>query len=98
MNGAEGNQDGDIRVKDVDPRYRERDFASAPRQKAIDGDLLGTWMDESGDLRELVGEGTDREVGKLFVELAGEVNAEWVGADVVEGTRRWVREVLMPVL
>jgi hypothetical protein len=98
MNGAEGNQDGDIRVKDVDPRYRERDFAGAPRQKAIDGDLLGTWMDEGGNLRELVGEDTDREVGKLFVELAGGINAEWVSADVVEGAMRWLREILMPVL
>jgi hypothetical protein len=49
-------------------------------------------------LRELVGEDTDREVGKLFVELAGGINAEWVSADVVEGAMRWLREILMPVL
>jgi hypothetical protein len=100
MNGAEGAQDADIRVLEVDPKHREQGLAG-PRHKHVDGDLLVRWRNKSGNLRELVQESTERGVSVLFEEFATVLLPTRVdGEDVamVERVTEWLDEVLMPVL
>ncbi|KAF1940042.1 hypothetical protein EJ02DRAFT_241455 [Clathrospora elynae] len=108
MNGAEGNQEGEVRVLDVDPRHLEKPSAKGPRHKHIDGDLLLRWLEEGGDVEWLVWEDTDAGIGALFKHLALDVEGSW-GSKNGGGTReedkelyacvrRWVGELLMPVL
>ncbi|KAF1912830.1 mono-functional DNA-alkylating methyl methanesulfonate N-term-domain-containing protein [Ampelomyces quisqualis] len=101
MHGAEGNQDERIRALDVDPRQKERGQAGA-RFKHIDGDLVGRWLVEDGDVMQLVSEGTESNVGSLFGEFAVEMwGLDGTGGDeelVVQRVREWLREVFMAVL
>lgn len=87
-NGTEGNQEGEIRALDVDPRGRA--------EKGVDGDLLGRWVREDGDLGELLGVGTVG-VERVFGELAGLVLGD-VGQEGLEGVNEWLGEVLRAVL
>ncbi|KAH5331291.1 hypothetical protein HBI39_196210 [Parastagonospora nodorum] len=95
MHGADGNQEDKIRALDVDPRVKERGMAG-PRFKAIDGDLVGRWMDVDGDLEALVGEGTEANVGRIFAEFVAEVWEDEM--DAMGKVRGWLAEVFMPVL
>ncbi|KAF2028323.1 hypothetical protein EK21DRAFT_69951 [Setomelanomma holmii] len=98
-NGAEGNQDDKIRAMDVDPRQRERG-PGGPRHKHIDGDLVGTWLNESGDLVALLRDGTEENVVKLFGEF---VKVLW-GDEITSSeqgvvkVKSWLDEVFMPLL
>jgi hypothetical protein len=106
MNGREGEQgEGSIGVRDVDPSMGERGLAG-PRGMAVDGDLVFRYL-EDGDIRSLVEEGTEEEVGQLFEQLIRDVRTEaGNGSMDIEGdaesnavwAERWVRDVLMPVL
>jgi len=95
MHGADGNQEDKIRALDVDPRVKERGMAG-PRFKAIDGDLVGRWMDVDGDLEALVGEGTEANVGRVFAEFVAEMWEDEM--DAMGKVRGWLGEVFMPVL
>lgn len=95
-NGAEGNQDENIRALDVDPRQKERGLA-APRFKHIDGDALERWLRIDGDIEKLVRERTEENVLRLFGEFVGEMWGEGMGMGV-ERVKEWLEEVFMPVL
>ncbi|KAF1850425.1 uncharacterized protein K460DRAFT_273269 [Cucurbitaria berberidis CBS 394.84] len=106
MNGAEGIQDAKITARSVDPRHQERGPA-APRNKHVDGDMLLRWMDEGGELEELVSRETEKDVEVLFAELALGVDSNWgagkeadladTGA-LVTAVKVWLGEVFMPLL
>ncbi|KAL7773991.1 hypothetical protein CFE70_003960 [Pyrenophora teres f. teres 0-1] len=110
MNNAPGNQHGSIIIRDVDPRHLEQNSQRGQRHKHIDGDLLKRWLDEGGDVEVLVWDNADAEVGALFKDLALDVEGSWgvrndgKGKDrqenrqMYEFVRRWMRNVLMPVL
>ncbi|KAF1976560.1 hypothetical protein BU23DRAFT_455784 [Bimuria novae-zelandiae CBS 107.79] len=104
QNRAEGSQDGDIKARDVDPAVQGRGPA-APRLRHVDGDLLGRFFEQGGNLKRLVEEGCEEDVGKLFVEktqwlfqmlesVGVVVNPEERMATVEE----WVKELLLPLL
>jgi hypothetical protein len=106
MNGREGEQgEGKVGVRDVDPSLGERGQAG-PRGMAVDGDMVYRYL-EDGDIRSLVEEDTEAEVGQLFEKLIREVKME-AGNDSMDveedagsnalWAERWVRDVLMPVL
>ncbi|KAF2818877.1 hypothetical protein CC86DRAFT_413530 [Ophiobolus disseminans] len=99
MNNAEGDQDDGIRAAAVDPRTRERGVGGK-RNGHVDGDALRRWVAVDGDVGRLVREGVDASVGRLFGEFMGEM---WGGDvksldDGVEMARKWMEEILMPVL
>ncbi|EMD62437.1 hypothetical protein COCSADRAFT_220789 [Bipolaris sorokiniana ND90Pr] len=112
MNNTPGTQHGDIMIRDVDPRHLERASQRGPRHKHVDGDLLKRWLSESdGDVQSLVCDGVDTEISKLFEELARDVCGEGYGEgadgkgkgmkedkEVFEQVKRWMRDVLMPLL
>jgi hypothetical protein len=108
INNAGGNQEGEIRIRDVDPRYLEQWSQRGPLHKHIDGDLLKRWLAEAGDVEFLVWDDTDDEVGKQFKKLALEVDESWgvrntghtrsENRELYECVKRWMGEVLMPVL
>tara|TARA_R110002003_G_scaffold45_23_gene3688 strand:+ start:12799 stop:13278 length:480 start_codon:yes stop_codon:yes gene_type:complete len=97
-NGAEGNQDDRLRAMDVDPRKRERG-QGGPRHKHIDGDLVGRWLSESGDVAALLKDGTKENVGKLFAEFATALWGDEVNSfeEAVVKTKDWLSEVFMPL-
>jgi hypothetical protein len=97
-NGAEGNQDDRLRAMDVDPRKRER-RQGGPRHKHIDGDLVGRWLSESGDVAALLKDGTEENVGKLFAEFATALWGDEVNSfeEAVVKTKDWLSEVFMPL-
>jgi hypothetical protein len=106
MNGADGAQDYAIRARDVDPRHKERGVP-APRNNHIDGDLLLKFFDEGGDIRDLLSQDTDKDVLALFVELGrallqqgshhlGDGHADT--DNVLGGIKKWMNELLMPLL
>lgn len=98
MNGAEGNQDGNIRALDVDPRVKERSQAG-PKHKAIDGDLVHRWLQVDGNLEALLREGTEGNVSRIFVEFAKALWSDQSGYEEgLEKTKEWLVEVFMPVL
>jgi hypothetical protein len=107
MNGLEGVQDSEIRVRDVDPRHHERN-EGGPRHKHVDGDLIVRWRDEDGNLISLVHEGAEKGVAALLLEFAkllglvsddmNEGGGNGEEAEVVVSVKRWLDEVLMPVL
>jgi hypothetical protein len=104
MNGAEGAQDGNIRAHDVDPRRHERGPAG-PKHKHVDGDLLVGWLDDGGDLEELLLRDTEKNVEVLFVEIALAVNGQWsvkaegqsARSDMFMNVRGWMKQILMPI-
>ncbi|KAF1838911.1 hypothetical protein BDW02DRAFT_620079 [Decorospora gaudefroyi] len=106
MNNAEGNQEGVVRRKDVDPAYLERAQMRGARHKHVDGDLIKRWLEAGEGLEALVRQDADEEVWKLFVELAVGVDGAWGEGSAVENweavlcgrVRSWVEDVLMPVL
>lgn len=110
MNNAPGNQHGKILIRDVDPRHLEQNSQRGQRHKHIDGDLLKKWLDEGGDVEALIWDDADVEVGALFKNLALDVDESWgvrnagKGKDRQENrqiygfVRRWVKDLLMPVL
>jgi hypothetical protein len=110
INNAGGNQDGSIRVRDVDPRHLEDTSQRGALHKHIDGDMLKRWMEEveEGAVEFLVWDDTDDEVGKLFKNMALDVDQSWgvrntrhersENRELYECVERWMREVLMPVL
>lgn len=102
MNGREGEQDDDgiIKSRDVDPGLGERGAARA-RRGWVDGDVVHRYLDDGGDLKSLVGEGTEQEVVRLFEALVYDLRVEAGEMNDEEGRKwveRWVGEVLMPVL
>ena len=110
MNHAPGNQHGDILIRDVDPRHLEQNSQRGQRHKHIDGDLLKGWLDEGGDVEDLVWNDADAEIGALFKDLAFDVDGSWGMRNMGKGkdrqenrqlyrfVRRWMKDVLMPVL
>jgi hypothetical protein len=108
VNNAEGNQDGAIRIRDVDPRHLEQPPNQGTSHKHIDGDMMKRWMDEDANVEELVWDDTDGEVWKLFKTFASDVDGRWGGRSTGHGrsenrglcehVKRWMGEVLMPVL
>ncbi|KAJ6283454.1 mono-functional DNA-alkylating methyl methanesulfonate N-term-domain-containing protein [Bipolaris maydis] len=112
MNDTPGTQHGDIMIRDVDPRHLERASQRGPRHKHVDGDLLKRWLSESaGDIRSLVCDGVDTEISNLFEDLARgicdegrgeEANGKGKGMkedeEMFEQVKRWMRDVLMPLL
>ncbi|KAH7084461.1 mono-functional DNA-alkylating methyl methanesulfonate N-term-domain-containing protein [Paraphoma chrysanthemicola] len=98
QNGAEGNQDDKIRAMDVDPRERERGQAG-PRHKHIDGDLVGRWLRESGDVEALLKEGTEDNVLRLYADFAKALWGDEVTShdQAVAKTKEWLGEVFMPL-
>jgi hypothetical protein len=99
MNNSPGNQHGDIQVRDVDPRYLGQSLQRGAKHKHVDGDLLISWLREGGDLETLVRRDVDGEVGKLFERLTLDVEKSLVGdQQIYENVKRWMGEVLMPVL
>lgn len=112
MNDTPGAQHGDIMIRDVDPRHLERASQRGPRHKHVDGDLLKRWLSESdSDVQSLVCNGVDTEISKLFEELARDVCGEGRGEgsdgkgkgmkedrEVFEQVKRWMWNVLMPLL
>ncbi|PZD35183.1 MMS1-N domain containing protein [Pyrenophora tritici-repentis] len=110
MNNTPGNQHGGILIRDVDPRHLEQNSQRGQRHKHIDGDLLKRWLDEGGDVEGLVWDDADAEIGALFKDLALDVEGTWgvrsagKGKDRQENrqmygfVRRWMKDVLMPVL
>ncbi|KAF2713263.1 hypothetical protein K504DRAFT_134278 [Pleomassaria siparia CBS 279.74] len=113
MNGRDGRQDdSEIGARDVDPREKYGGVANA-KGAWVDGDVVWRWLvEEKGDVRELVREGTEEGVGALFEEFVwdlktqGDGNGSGNGAMVVDGeeenavewTEKWIESVLMPVL
>jgi hypothetical protein len=110
INNAGGNQDGSIRVRDVDPRHLEDISQRGASHKHIDGDLLTRWMEEGeeGAVEFLVWDDTDEEVGKLFENMVLDVDERWgvrnsghqrsENRELYGFVERWMAEVLMPVL
>ncbi|EUC35054.1 hypothetical protein COCCADRAFT_91798 [Bipolaris zeicola 26-R-13] len=108
MNDTPGAQHGDIMIRDVDPRHLERASQRGPRHKHVDGDLLKRWLSESdSDVQSLVCNGVDTEISKLFEELARDVCGEESDGkgkgmkedrEVFEQVKRWMWNVLMPLL
>jgi hypothetical protein len=108
VNNAEGNQDGAIRLRDVHPHHLEQMSNRGPKHKHIDGDLIKRWMEAGEDVETLVCDDTDEEVGKLFKNLALDVDGKWRVTGSGSGRREnselykcigmWMAEVLMPVL
>lgn len=106
MNGAEGAQDGCIRAHDIDPGHQGRGIGTA-RNKHVDGDLIVKWLNENGDLQELVTIGTDCNMEPLFRKLAQALDNDTMGSNdeqsepaevVYSRARRWLSQVFMPVL
>lgn len=99
--GPIGSQDGDIRARDVDPEMQTRG-AGAPRFRHVDGDILNDFIEKRGNMKDLVTEGCEHDVEKMFLEKAA-----WLGerSDAV-GEREtmfslveeWVKELLIPLL
>jgi hypothetical protein len=83
---------------DVDPRERQRG-QGGPRHKHIDGDLVGRWLSESGDVAALLKDGTEENVGKLFAEFATALWGDEVNSfeEAVVKTKDWLSEVFMPL-
>ncbi|KAL1795728.1 hypothetical protein ACET3X_005952 [Alternaria dauci] len=110
MNNTAGNQHGELSVRDVDPRHLWQSSKRGPKHKHVDGDLLQNWLHEEGDLEFLVRNNADAEIIGLFEELALDVDQSWGGRDrgkgidqhenrrLCEHVKRWMSEVLMPVL
>jgi len=109
MNNTPGNQHGEILVRDVDPRYLGQSLQRGAKHKHVDGDFLRNWLHEDGDLKSLVWSDADEEVGKLFQKLALDVEERWGTNNtgetngyekqkLCEHVKRWMSEVLMPVL
>lgn len=94
MHGAEGVQEENIRVLEVDPRRRGE---AVKRMGHVDGDLLTRWRDEGGDLKSLVRDGTEQGVGVLFEDFAREILRDKEG-DLMVTVGAWLDEVLMPIL
>jgi hypothetical protein len=110
MSNTTGNQHGEILVRDVDPRHLGQSSKRGPKHKHVDGDLLKHWLHEGGDLEFLIRDNVDEEITGLFEELALDVEQRWgarhrgEGIDqhenrrLCEHVKRWMSEVLMPVL
>ncbi|KAI4631143.1 hypothetical protein J4E83_002672 [Alternaria metachromatica] len=109
MNNTPGNQHGEILVRDVDPRYLGQSLQRGAKHKHVEGDFLKNWLHEDGDLKSLVSSDADEEVGKLFQKLALDVEGRWGTKNsgdnnghekqqLCEHVKRWMSEVLMPVL
>jgi len=109
MNNTSGNQHGEILVRDVDPRYLGQSLQRGAKHKHVEGDFLKNWLHEDGDLKSLVWSDADEEVGKLFQKLALDVEEKWGTRNtgetnghekqlLCERVKRWMSEVLMPVL
>ncbi len=111
MSGAEEtttttseDDDDKITARSVDPRMHEHG-AAGPRRKHVDGDVIVRWMDDGADLESLVCKGTEEHVQTLFAVLMKEVDSKWVVVSgdmevelMLEMVRRWIFEVLRPVL
>jgi hypothetical protein len=110
MSNTTGNQHGEILVRDVDPRHLGQSSKRGPKHKHVDGDLLKHWLHEGGDLEFLTRDNVDEEITGLFEELALDVEQRWGARNRGEGidqhenrrlcehVKRWMSEVLMPVL
>ncbi|KAJ4289192.1 hypothetical protein N0V90_011534 [Kalmusia sp. IMI 367209] len=75
QNRAEGFQDGKIKARDVDPEFQERG-PGVPRLKHVDGDVLRRFFEQDGDLRNLIENGCDEDVWKLFIDKAKPIAVE----------------------
>jgi hypothetical protein len=110
MNNSPGDQHGEILARDVDPRYLGQSLQRGAKHKHVDGDLLKNWLRERADLEDLVWKETDDEIGELFKDLALNIEEAWgvknagKGVDrydnrqLCEYVKKWMRDVLMPVL
>ncbi|KAF2639725.1 hypothetical protein P280DRAFT_46463 [Massarina eburnea CBS 473.64] len=100
-NGAEGNQDGLIKARDIDPEAMESGPA-APRFKHVDGDLLVGWLERGECVENLVTEeceeGVQRLARELIEVLRGEEGEGEGEGDGFEWVEKWLRVVLMPLL
>ncbi|KAF2194286.1 hypothetical protein K469DRAFT_548270 [Zopfia rhizophila CBS 207.26] len=110
---AEDDEDpkdnGHIKARDVDPASRDKGHARA-RGWHVDGDAITQFLDRDSSLKDLVYEGTDEEVGRLFSSLATGVfmgaDSTMTGTDEDTATKmnlvamvdEWITAVLMPVL
>ena len=105
QNGAEGEQEGRLKARDVDPVAQERGDA-APRFNHIDGDLIIRFLEEDGDLMKLVRDGCEKDVEQLYnasltaVLNEGEREGKIQGStgSLAERGSHWLGDLLMPVL
>lgn len=106
MNGADGAQNCAIRARDVDPRLKERGTSGA-RNSHIDGDVLLRFLEEDGELIDLLTGNVEKDVPALFHELATELIPQGSyhvrdgsngATNIVSAVEEWLNEVLMPLL
>ena len=98
QNGAEGSQDADIKARDVDPEVHDRGSV-IPRFRHVDGDLLSRFFEEGGALKNMVREGCDADVERLFLEKARWLSEMMEERDAVFNiVEEWLKELLMPLL
>ena len=111
MNRREGEQDdGIVRLRDVDPKLGERGAARA-RMAHVDGDAVYRFLEHGAGIKDLVCERTEAEVKTLFEQLVRELRAHDAGTGASEGmdveggeegavewVEAWIRDVLLPVL
>lgn len=93
--------DSTIKARDVDPDMQRRGPA-APRFRHVDGDLLYRFLELDGRLKNLVEDGCDGDVWKLFAEketaMFGVSPGERGKNGIFAAVESWLKEILMPLL